>query len=104
VSQENIDKKQFCELQTQSHSGSSNGQKDLEQQQPPPPRLHLGDCVKVAYKCGNVFDIMAGSEARLPLQAHELQQVSSSLATRYLLLFPFRSDGLTNPYYPFINH
>jgi len=59
--------------------------------------LRLADCVKVSYSVGAVVDTIAGNEARLPLQFHELQQVIAALQERSgrMGLSPFKGQALS---------
>ena len=60
--------------------------------------LCLVDCVKVSFSVGAVVDAIAGNEARLPLQFHELQQVIAALQERSARMGPSPFKGQTLSY------
>lgn len=59
--------------------------------------LGLVDCIKVSFSVGAVVDVVRGSEVRLPLQYHELQQVITALQARSSRMgpSPFRGQALS---------
>jgi hypothetical protein len=40
------------------------------------------DCVKVSFAVGDMIDVLAGNEARIPLQYHEFRQILQSMEER----------------------
>lgn len=50
-----------------------------------PQQVVLRECIKVSYRIGNIVEVVTGTEARIPVQWHELQQVSATVP-----VFPYR--------------
>ena len=44
-----------------------------------PQQVVLRECIKVSYRIGSLVEVVTGTEARIPVQWHELQLVSATV-------------------------